>query len=149
MGEVISSNPQVSFRFGSQVVSFSHFSLVIHVSPSSKPSSPTIKTSSFFPITVKTGAKPSSHEEIQDFPCLTCHIVDHINSHVSQMIYAETVNPAAYDLIHSFGSQVIQPLLEIEAFHWPLFLVHHFTIAQFDDPDLRADIKTRRNTFPK
>jgi hypothetical protein len=108
-----------------------------------------MKTSSSFSITVKTGVKASSYEEIQDLPRLTGHIVDHIDSYVSQMIHAEAVNPAAYDLIHSFGSQLIQFLLEIKAFHWPSFLAYHFAIAQFDDPDLRADIKTRRNTIPK
>ena len=69
--------------------------------------------------------------------------MDHVNAHGSQMIHAETVNPAADELIHPIGSQLVQPLLEIEVAHWPLLLVDHLSIVQFDDPDLRTDIETR------
>jgi hypothetical protein len=127
----------------SHVESFSHFSSAIHVPPSMGAPSPTTKAPSSFSVTVKTGSKHSSDKEIQGFSGFACHIVNHINSPVSQQIDTETVNPAANDFIHPFGGQLIQSLLEIKCLHRPLFLVRHFSIGQIDDPDLRANVKPR------
>jgi hypothetical protein len=75
--------------------------------PATKASSPPTKASSSFSITVQTGSKSPSDEEIQSFIGFTCHIVNHINSPVSKLTETEAVNPTANDFIHPPGSQLI------------------------------------------
>jgi hypothetical protein len=132
----------------SEKISFKHF-LVIRVSPATNGPSPATNPSSSFPITVETGSKHSSYKKAQGFSGFPCHIVDYLNSHVTQVIHAETVDTTAYDLIHPSGSQLIQPLLKIKASYCPLLLLDHFSVPQFDDPDLRADIEAGGDTISK
>jgi hypothetical protein len=75
--------------------------------------------------------------------------VDDINTPVSQLTDAETVDPPANHFIHPERDQLTHPLRKVQVRYGQLFLVDDFSIFQFDEPNLRGEVKPGRNAIPK
>lgn len=75
--------------------------------------------------------------------------MQNMNTLPPQLVYAETINPAADKQVDPHRSQLIQALGKIKVSHGKFLLMDHLSILNGDHPQFGGEIKARGNSVSK